>query len=342
MSEIVNVPMCEQRDIQTVTAEIRTLQQQAQRLILEYSIEIGRRLTEAKTMVEHGQWGRYLQEELGFSTSTADNHMLIYREYGDAQFSLFGARAKSQTLGNLTYTKALKLIAIPEDEREAFVQEHDVEKLSTRALDKLIREREEAEKAREAAEEETLALEQEQKRLKDKADELTRSLEEKEEALKRAEAEMKAAGATAAKMEKEAKKARAEAEQAKADLQNAQNNPVLPLEKLEEIRAEEARKAAEEAEKQAKALEGEIETLRKEKEMAENAVKQLQEDAERSRKKLAAADPDVTAFKVCFEGIQKEALRLKEYLKKVRENSPETAEKLGKALEALADSLRVG
>ena len=55
MSDIVNVPMAAQRDIQTVTAEIRQLHRQAQCMVLGYAIEIGRKLVEAKAMLPHEQ-----------------------------------------------------------------------------------------------------------------------------------------------------------------------------------------------------------------------------------------------------------------------------------------------
>lgn len=80
--------------------------------ILNYAIEIGRRLEEAKAMLPHGEWGAWLKRELGYSQSTAQNFMRVFREYGDSQQSLFGRAPKSQTFGNLTYSKALRLLAI--------------------------------------------------------------------------------------------------------------------------------------------------------------------------------------------------------------------------------------
>ena len=38
---IINVPMKDQRDIATVTAEIRTLQWQGQKMVVEIAVEIG-------------------------------------------------------------------------------------------------------------------------------------------------------------------------------------------------------------------------------------------------------------------------------------------------------------
>lgn len=140
------------RTVETVTLEIRTLQRQAQQVVLGYAIEIGRRLEEVKAMLPHGRWGEYLKQEVNYSQSTAQNFMRIFREYGASQQSLFGGAANSQALGNLTYTKALQLLALPDaEERERFVVEHDVEAMSTRELDKALKERDEALKEAEAA-----------------------------------------------------------------------------------------------------------------------------------------------------------------------------------------------
>ena len=95
-------------------------------------------------MLPHGAWGGWLREEVEYSKSTANNFMRIFEEYGNSQMSMFGPEAKSQTLGNLPYTKALRLLAIPEEEREEFVEANHVEDLSTRELDRLIKERDEA------------------------------------------------------------------------------------------------------------------------------------------------------------------------------------------------------
>lgn len=144
MGEIIDVPMAGQRSLSTITAEIRTLQDAARRVVLSYSVEIGRRLTEAKTMVAHGEWGAYLKEELGFSQSTANNHMRLFEAYGAKQMTLDGAAVNSQALANLSYTQALELLALPsEEEREAFVAGHDMAAISTRELREELRKRQE-------------------------------------------------------------------------------------------------------------------------------------------------------------------------------------------------------
>ena len=57
MNEIIRA-----RDIEIVTAEIVTIKRQAQQVLITAAIEIGRRLTEAKAMVPHGEWGKYLED----------------------------------------------------------------------------------------------------------------------------------------------------------------------------------------------------------------------------------------------------------------------------------------
>ena len=97
----MNEQLQEVRTLDVIEMEIRVLQDQAQRVVLGYAIETGRRLEEAKAMVGHGNWGDWLKK-MGYSQSTANNLMRVFREYGASQQSLFGGEANSQALGNLS------------------------------------------------------------------------------------------------------------------------------------------------------------------------------------------------------------------------------------------------
>ena len=101
-----------------LVSEIRMITEQTKQVVLFNSIEIGRRLTEAKAMVKHGTWGTWLKERVDYSQRTANNFMKIYQEYGRN-----GLAEKSQALANLSYTQALALIDLPEDERARFAEE---------------------------------------------------------------------------------------------------------------------------------------------------------------------------------------------------------------------------
>lgn len=130
------------RTPEIVAAEINSIKYQTRNIVLFNSIEIGRRLVEAKELIEHGAFGDWLKSAVDYSQSTANNLMKIYEEYGADQGALFGDNAKSQTLGILTYSQAVALLGIPREEREAFVQENDVEALSVRKLQELVKEHE--------------------------------------------------------------------------------------------------------------------------------------------------------------------------------------------------------
>ena len=174
-----------------LAAEIRTIKDQTGRMVLNASIEVGRRLTEAKAKLPHGSWGEYLKNEVDYSPSQAQNLMRVFREYGSDQQSLFGGEAKSQTFGRLTFSQALSLLVIPdEDEREKFVLENDVEHMSVRELNEALKARDEAEEKAAAAEETARGLQQEAERLRDALSEANTSAQAAEESLEAAQKEL--------------------------------------------------------------------------------------------------------------------------------------------------------
>nr|WP_278678616.1 DUF3102 domain-containing protein [Clostridium paraputrificum] len=140
-----------------IAAEINKIKEDTKRILIYNSIEIGRKLTEAKELVPHGEWGNWLKTEVDYSKSTANNLMKIFQEYGADQISLLGENLKSQTFGNLNYSQATLLLGVPAEDREKFVEENNVEEMSARELKKAIEElkktEEEKEKALKAMEE---------------------------------------------------------------------------------------------------------------------------------------------------------------------------------------------
>ena len=126
------------RTIEVITAEIVTIKRQAQQIALYIAIELGRRLTEAKELLPYGEWGTWLEKSVDFSQVTATRYMKLFEEYAAPQGSIFGAETEFSTLKNLSVSKALALLAVPEEERETFVVENHVDELSTRETDALI------------------------------------------------------------------------------------------------------------------------------------------------------------------------------------------------------------
>lgn len=127
------------RTPEIIAAEINSIKLQTRNIVLFNSIEIGKRLTEAKAMLEHGQFGPWLKS-VEFTSSTANNLMRIYEEYGADQGALFCDNAKSQAVGKLSYTQAVMLLGVPGEEREAFIEKNNASELSVRALQAKIKE----------------------------------------------------------------------------------------------------------------------------------------------------------------------------------------------------------
>ena len=323
------------RDIEVITAEIKDLCRQAQTMALMYVVEIGRRLVEAKQALPYGEWGNWLKNEAGFSQSTATNYMRLFEEYGSSQISIFGASVDSQTFANLPYSKALQLLAVPQEEREEFAKEVGAEDLSVSELKKVIAERDRAQREAKEAQERENAL--------------AESLAEAQAAT--AEAQEKASEADALRSELEAKQAEIAAAQEKADkfraaLKEAKENPSIPKAELEKIRneAEEAAKAKilAESDKELAAAKKKAEeavlAAEKAKRAEDAALKRLAE----TEKRLKTASPEVTAFKALFDTVQETVEKLRGMVKKIRESDPEIADKLTNALKALGASFANG
>ncbi len=316
MSETISVPMTAQRDIQTVTTEIRTLHRQAQGMILNYAIEIGRRLKEAKSLLEHGEWGEWLENEVDFSRSTANNFMKIFEEYGAKQVSLFGD-ANSQTIGNLPYTHALKLLAVPAEEREEFVEEHHVEDLSSRELDRLIKERDAAVRRAEESEERELAQADalaELEALRNKVEIQEQMAGEGRAALHQMEEKVAAAQD---RLNKEKKKAKEREEKLRRELEEARSNPEVPEEILQKLRAEVEEAASASVEK------------------AKREAQEALEALAQARKDLTMADGDMAVFKELFRRVQEDFELMTDAIRRIRGKDPESAKKLQNAVQAL-------
>ena len=289
------------RDINTITTEIKTLYQTALRSELSYAVQLGRKLTEAKTLVEHGEWGNWIKDNLPFSQDKASMMMKIYDAYGANQESLFGD-INSETFRNLGISQAFALLSVPENEREQFVKNNDVESMSVRELKKAIEERDAAITVRKALEEDNKKLRESNVSLNMKAQQVENLQKEAQKAVDKAK-KAEAAKDTAVK----------ELQDARAELAKAKADPVIPEEKKKEIR--------DEAHAEAKA---EIAAAEAGKAAAEQKARDLE-------KQLALASPDLTTFKLLFEELQETQNRLQGCLMKIRGADPETAEKLAKA-----------
>ena len=340
--QTVNAAM-PQREISVVTAEVKELKMQAQKMAVGFAIEIGKRLTEAKAILPHGAWGDWLEKEVEFSQSTARNYMQLYAEYGNQQFSLFGLMVNQQTLANLDYSKALKLLAIPAEERGAFIEEVDAEHISVRELETAIRERNEA--RAQAEEEHRKATEYEEKleEAKTARDEAEEMASHAEELLKRATRAEKDLADVSRKLNDALENPKLpDGERFKIEKAARQEAEAVGQKKLEEAK----KKAQREAEAAAKKAAEELETARKKaadaaaaQRAAEAAAETARRELEEAKAKLKTTNPDVAAFKTMFEALQGQIVKIKELLEKIRGDDAATAEKLEAALKAVVERM---
>lgn len=326
----------ERRDIEVITKEIHVLCSEAKRTMLLYAAEIGRRLVEAKEILPHGEWGGWLKEQCGFSQRTANKHMQIFKAYGSPQVSLLGAELNSPTWANLSYSQALSLLAVPDEEREEFVKAAHAEELSAREIDRLIKERDEAVGKAEAAERELQNTIEDTRELNARQRQLEAITEEQK-------AELEKARIAAKELTAKLDKAKENENAAKEKLKKLKESPEIPQELKDRLKAdaaaeaneraaEEIKKGIEEAERKAH----EAETARV---LAESAAEAARSKAEELRKAVASADPAVSEFKILFTQVQETMDKMLDRMSRIGDS--ETAGKLAKAVKAVLDKYGV-
>ncbi|MCW6701449.1 DUF3102 domain-containing protein [Anaerococcus sp. NML200537] len=146
--------MGEITNLNQIVAEIKFFENQA---VVSYW-EIGKRLSQAKEQVNHGEWMDWVSNNLGYSQRTTNSLMKVYKEIPN-----------SQAIANLSYTKVVNILSLPEEDRQNFIDSHEVEDMTTRQLQAEIKEYKEGLEEKEKQLEESAAA---NKRLADKVIEL--------------------------------------------------------------------------------------------------------------------------------------------------------------------------
>ena len=97
------------------------------RIYLAAAVEIGRGPTEAKALLQHGKSGKWLEESVSYSQSTADRFMKVFKEYGSKLLDASDSNSNYAPVRNLTYSQAVFLLGVPEEGREQFIIDMDIE-----------------------------------------------------------------------------------------------------------------------------------------------------------------------------------------------------------------------
>lgn len=304
-------PPAEDRTIEVITGEILD----AKRAGGEAILTIGRCLIEAKDMLSHGEWRSWLEEQVEFSERSAQRFMRLAREWSNPT-----------TLSDLGASKALSLLALPPEEREQFMEDHNVIDMSARQLEQAIKERDEARAAAEQAAADQHAAEQ----ARDKMAEDMKFLN------------VRLAGAKEDREQAMQDVARLESELAelKARPVDVAVETVVDQDAIDKARADAIAEMQEKLDK-AKEAAAKARDKQKQAEASVEVLKRSLEERDKSEKKAAmAGDKELAQFEVLFNQGQELANKLHGLLLKARGREDQTAARgMEKALKALAEAI---
>lgn len=301
-----------ERTIDEITSDILRAQQTGGEAVLT----IGKGLVEAKEKLNHGEWLDWLAERVNYSPRMAQKLMKLGREWTNAN-----------ALTHLGTAKAFALLVLPEDERENFMtephmvdgEEKTVIDMTSRELEKAVRERAEALEAKVKAEADLKTMEDAVAKTMtslNQANSAKDALQKELDALKSRPVEV------AVQVDQEAvEKAREEGyRQAKKELKTA-----------EKAAGEQVSKANETAAR----VKTELDQARKE-------IEDLKFEARRAgNPSPLSTDAELAQFKLLFDQAQTIVNQMRGLLLKVRKrNDAENTGKLEAALTALSDKVR--
>ena len=285
------VPPAEGRTIEAITGEILD----AKRAGGEAILTIGRCLIEAKDMLRHGEWLPWLNEQVELSERTAQKFMKLAREWSNPN-----------TLADLGASKALMLLALPEGERDAFLEDHNVIDMSARQLEQAIKERDEARAAAEQAAADQRMAEQ----ARDKMAEDMKFLN------------VRLAGA-------------------KEDWEQAMQDVARLESEMAELKARPVEVAVETVVDQAAIDKARADAIAEMQEKLDKAKSLLQSTEQARKNAVLNSDEDMALFKILFQQAQENTNKMRGILLKMRGRVDQTAAQgVEKDLRALADAIR--
>lgn len=143
MNEITRSPAVIAGEINAIKAQTSGILEVAFTYAKRSCFEIGKRLEEAKAAVPFGEWGEWLEQNVSYSVSTANDLMRIYREFGGEQIDMLTGKSDAEIFEGLSQSQMVALFGLPKAMRAEFVEEHREElesgELSTRKLKEEIK-----------------------------------------------------------------------------------------------------------------------------------------------------------------------------------------------------------
>lgn len=110
--------------LNNLVTEIKFFENQA---VVSYW-EIGKRLAQAKEQVEHGNFEKWTNQNLGYSRSMTKNLLKVYKEYPNVQ-----------SFGHLNFSQMIALASVDEETRQEIIEKENLEDKTVRETKEIIR-----------------------------------------------------------------------------------------------------------------------------------------------------------------------------------------------------------
>lgn len=132
-------------NIEKTTAEILILKEQTAQNI----IEIGKRLIQVKESLPHGEYLNWLENSVDFTERTAQRFVKVANVF-----------ANTTSVSHLGSRKLFALAGLDEEDRQEVMQENNIEDMTTRELEQIVKEKKEITKQLKAEQEYSEELQQ--------------------------------------------------------------------------------------------------------------------------------------------------------------------------------------
>lgn len=100
-----------------LASEINAIKEQTKKTVYLAMMDIGQRLLQAKGAVGHGNWEKWLADNVDYSPRTAQRLIASYERFGNGQQKLFGRTADPEQLAELNKTQIMTLMSIKDEEK---------------------------------------------------------------------------------------------------------------------------------------------------------------------------------------------------------------------------------
>lgn len=317
---------------QEIVLAIRTETEFAQKILIQTAINIGKKLTEAKSLIKHGEWENWLKERVSFSNRTATNLMKVYKEYEQTGFA-----SNPQLIADLNYTQAVELLALPVDSRKQLIEENNIKDMTIVELKETIKSiknenalaSDEVKKLKVEKESLTKQNAEKEKNLNSLSDRISQLKKQQQEAVKNQNKELEARLEKSIKAEQEKI---TYLEKEKADLsEQIKSLATAQKEAVAKVREEEQQKSDKLLQKKAKELETATNRFKSQIEKIKKQNKEQKEKVKEAEGKANLAK-DLVKSEVLLSSIEANYEELTIILKRVKRSYPDNVSEIEAAL----------